>query len=88
MCVGRINRRAGTLWGVYAGATVLPAGSDVGGNPHGHPSGMNSPCPQTGLCITGVKMLRVRGTPAVRCCAKMEAIGLNLLRAARVRRTE
>ncbi len=36
--------------------------------------------------LTGVKKLRVRGMPAVRFCAKMKAIGLNLLRAARVRR--
>jgi hypothetical protein len=36
--------------------------------------------------ITGVKKLRVRGMPAVRFCAKMKAIGLNLLRAARVRK--
>lgn len=36
---------------------------------------------------TGVKKLRVRGMPAVRFCAKMKAAGLNLLRAARVRRT-
>jgi hypothetical protein len=35
---------------------------------------------------TGVKKLRVRGMPAVRFCAKMKATGLNLLRAARVRR--
>ncbi len=36
--------------------------------------------------LTGAKKLRVRGMPAVRFCAKMKAIGLNLLRAARVRR--
>ncbi len=36
--------------------------------------------------LTGVKQLRVRGMPAVRFCAKMKAIGLNLLRAARVRK--
>ncbi|MDJ0669145.1 MAG: transposase [Desulfobacterales bacterium] len=36
--------------------------------------------------LTGVKKLRVRGMPAVRFCAKMKAIGLNLLRAARARR--
>jgi hypothetical protein len=36
--------------------------------------------------LTGVKKLRVRGMPAVRFCAKMKATGLNLLRAARVRR--
>ena len=35
---------------------------------------------------TGVKKLRVRGMTAVRFCAKMKATGLNLLRAARVRR--
>jgi hypothetical protein len=37
--------------------------------------------------LTGVKKLRVRGMQAVRFCAKMKATGLNLLRAARVRRT-
>ena len=36
--------------------------------------------------LTGVKKLRVRGKQAVRFCAKMKATGLNLLRAARVRR--
>ncbi len=36
--------------------------------------------------LTGAKKLRVRGMPAVRFCAKVKAIGLNLLRAARVRR--
>jgi len=36
--------------------------------------------------LTGVKKLRVRGMQAVRFCAKMKATGLNLLRAARVRR--
>jgi hypothetical protein len=36
--------------------------------------------------LTGVKKLRVRGMPAVRFCAKMKATGLNLLRAARVRK--
>ncbi len=36
--------------------------------------------------LTGVKQLRVRGMPAVRFCAKMKATGLNLLRAARVRK--
>jgi hypothetical protein len=35
---------------------------------------------------TGVKKLRVRGMKAVRFCARMKAAGLNLLRAARVRR--
>jgi hypothetical protein len=36
--------------------------------------------------LTGVKKLRVRGKKAVRFCAKMKAAGINLLRAARVRR--
>ena len=36
--------------------------------------------------LTGAKKLRVRGKQAVRFCAKMKAAGLNLLRAARVRR--
>ncbi len=36
--------------------------------------------------LTGVKKLRVRSMPAVRFCAKMKATGLNLLRAARVRK--
>lgn len=36
--------------------------------------------------LTGVKKLRVRGKKAVRFCARMKATGLNLLRAARVRR--
>jgi hypothetical protein len=35
---------------------------------------------------TGVKKLRVRGMPAVRFCARMKAIGLNILRAAAVRK--
>jgi len=36
--------------------------------------------------LTGIKRLRVRGFGAVRFCAIMKAAGLNLLRAARVRR--
>jgi hypothetical protein len=36
--------------------------------------------------LTGIKKLRVRGFGAVRFCAIMKAAGLNLLRAARVRR--
>ena len=36
--------------------------------------------------LTGVKKLRVRGMEAVRFYAKMKATGLNLLRAARVRK--
>jgi len=36
--------------------------------------------------LTGVKRLRVRGFKAVRYCATLKAAGLNLLRAARVRR--
>ena len=36
--------------------------------------------------LTGIKKLRVRGVGAVRFCAIMKAAGLNLLRAARVRR--
>ncbi|MFY9941309.1 MAG: transposase [Desulfobacterales bacterium] len=36
--------------------------------------------------LTGVKKLRVRGFGAVRFCAIMKAAGLNMLRAARVRR--
>jgi hypothetical protein len=36
--------------------------------------------------LTGVKKLRVRGMPAVRFCARMKAIGLNILRAAAVRK--
>ena len=35
--------------------------------------------------ITGVKRLRVRGFPAVRYCAKLKAIGVNLFRATAVR---
>ena len=35
---------------------------------------------------TEVKKLRVRGMPAVRFCARMKAIGLNILRAAAVRK--
>ena len=35
---------------------------------------------------TGVKKLRVRGLPAVRFCARMKAIGLNILRAGAVRK--
>jgi hypothetical protein len=35
--------------------------------------------------ITGVKRLRVRGSPAVRYCAKLKAIGVNLFRATAVR---
>jgi hypothetical protein len=34
--------------------------------------------------ITGVKRLRVRGSPAVRYCAKLKAIGVNLFRATAV----
>ncbi|MCP3865232.1 MAG: transposase, partial [Aestuariibacter sp.] len=37
--------------------------------------------------LTGVKHLRVRGFKAVRYCATLKAAGLNLLRAAMVRRT-
>ena len=36
--------------------------------------------------LTGVKKLRVRGFNAVRYCATLKAAGLNLLRAAAVRR--
>jgi hypothetical protein len=36
--------------------------------------------------ITGVKRLRVRGFPAVRFCAILKAIGVNLLRATAVRK--
>jgi hypothetical protein len=35
--------------------------------------------------VTGVKRLRVRGFPAVRYCAKLKAIGVNLFRATAVR---
>ena len=35
--------------------------------------------------LTGVKRLRVRGLPAVRYCAKLKAIGVNLFRATAVR---
>ena len=35
---------------------------------------------------TGVKRLRVRGLQAVRCCATLKAVGVNLFRAAAVRR--
>ncbi len=35
--------------------------------------------------ITGVKRLRVRGFPAVRYCAKLKAIGVNIFRATAVR---
>ena len=35
---------------------------------------------------TGVKRLRVRGLSAVGCCARLKAIGVNLFRAARVKR--
>jgi len=35
---------------------------------------------------TGVKRLRVRGSPAVRVCAKLKALGINILRAACVRK--
>lgn len=38
--------------------------------------------------ITGVKHLRVRGFPAVRFCAILKAIGVNLMRAAVVRRAQ
>ena len=36
---------------------------------------------------TGIKRLRVRGLPAVSCCARLKAIGVNIFRAARVKRT-
>ncbi|MBW2639625.1 MAG: transposase [Deltaproteobacteria bacterium] len=36
--------------------------------------------------LTGVKRLRIRGLKAVRYCATLKAVGLNLLRAASVRR--
>jgi len=35
---------------------------------------------------TGVKRLRVRGLSAVGCCARLKAIGVNIFRAARVKR--
>jgi hypothetical protein len=38
--------------------------------------------------LTGVKRLRVRGFKAVRYCATLKAAGLNLLRAAMVRRAQ
>jgi len=38
--------------------------------------------------LTGIKKLRFRGFGAVRFCAIMKAAGLNLLRAARVRRAK
>jgi hypothetical protein len=37
--------------------------------------------------VTGVKRLRVRGLSAVGYCARLKAIGVNLFRAARVKRT-
>jgi hypothetical protein len=36
--------------------------------------------------LTGVKRLRVRGLKAVRFCATLKAVGVNLFRAAKVRR--
>jgi hypothetical protein len=36
--------------------------------------------------MTGVKRLRVRGLSAVGYCARLKAIGVNLFRAARVKR--
>ncbi|HQH05240.1 MAG TPA: hypothetical protein PLZ82_07550, partial [Smithellaceae bacterium] len=35
---------------------------------------------------TGIKHLRVRGLSAVGCCARLKVIGVNLFRAARVKR--
>jgi len=38
--------------------------------------------------LTGIKHLRVRGLKKVRCCAILKAIGINIFRAARVRKAQ